>query len=904
MPDSTETVSEAKPQPRPARHKGRWVDWVLLAFGVACLAVFATQAVRYYRSRPALPTGRIMSGLEPADRIPLSPGDAEGFNLLVITMDTTRADHVGCYGHPGVKTPNIDALARTGVLFAEAFTPSPSTLPGHASIMTGLYPYHHGARANGTFRLKPEQLTLAEILKAKGYATAAVISSYVLDSRFGLDQGFDLYDDDLTKGAQYADYLFRERPAEYANETAFGWLEANANSKFFLWVHYFDPHAPYVPPEPYRSEYQTRPYDGEIAYVDHTIGLLLTKLEDLGVRDRTLVVLAGDHGEGLGEHGEATHSMLVYDSTMHTPLIFSLPKLLPEGHAVRNQVCNTDIVPTVLDLLGVFTEAEFDGTSLLRPAEDRPEGIYIETVCTLVLHGWAPLFGIRHADGKYIHAPTPEYYDLSEDPGELDNVLDERIEEVAALSKELDQHIGDDLYGKGALDGVVTMEPEVAAKMRALGYVGAVRAEPVDVEAAAQFDPKDMVQHWEAVQKGTNLIAAGKLHEGLEILEECAKEVEGDVYALRCLANVYVTMGKLDEAEQTLRRVLKFEETDPGTYALLGRIALSKGDIAAARKLMERARTIDPNFAGALVAMAALAAAQNQIAEAEGYYQQAIEIDPGTTGPGAYVEMGTMYLRSLRHGEAREAFEKAIDVSALNGLAHAGLGSILAEEGKLDEAAREFAVAARYEPNHPVILANLAGLHDKKREYDTARALAERALAINETCTPALNNLGLVMKHTGDLAKAMELFNRASEIDPTYLACRINLAQCYLARREDEKAAEQFEQILRLNPAVPIALANLGVYHVNHGRAERAMQLFARALRVNPDYALVHTHYGALLLQDGRGDEALFHFRKSLELEPDQQGHEELEHRVRMIEQAVRTSTRPTESTLPGSGEP
>ncbi len=846
-----------------------------------------------------------MSGLSEADRIPLNSGDAEDFNVLIITVDTTRADHIGCYGDPGVKTPVIDGLARNGVLFANAFTPSPSTLPGHSSIFTGLYPYNHGARANGTFNLKPEQVTLAEILKERGYATGAVISAYVLDSRFGLDQGFDVYNDDLSKGVKFGDHMFRERPAEFTNEVAFEWLEANADSKFFLWVHYFDPHAPYLPPEPYRSRYQRQPYDGEIAYVDQMIGQLLSKLEDLGVRERTLIVLASDHGEGLGEHGEVTHSLLVYDATLQTPLIFNSPTLFPKGHVVRSQVCNVDIVPTVLDRLGLESGSLFDGTSLLHAAKDRPEGIYIETVCTLVLHGWAPLFGIRHNDCKYIHAPRPEFYDLTKDPKELNNLLEQRTEEVAALNQELDRHIGADRYGKNALAQAVAMDAETAKKLAALGYVGHV-TEPgsLDAEAAAQLDPKDMIHQWETIQKGTNLIAAGKLHEALVIIEDCVERVPGDVHSLRTLGSLYLSMGKLDEAEQTLRHVLEFEKNEPGVYLSLARIAMRKRDRTEALELVEKAREIDPNYAGVLIVLASLAEAENQRDEAEAYLRQAIEMDPGTLGPHAYNALGAMYLRSLEYDKAREAYENAIEIDPLNGAAHGGLGSILAEEDKLDEAAEEFAIALRFDPNQPNVMAYLAGLHDKKREYDRAKEVAEQALAIWESCTPILNNLGLIMKHTGDRAGAMELFQRALQLEPNYLACRINLAQCYLARNEDEKAAEQFVEVLKYNPNVPIALANLGVYHAHHGRAAQGMFFLARALQADPHYALAHAHYGKLLLQKGQLQGALFHLKRSLELEPGQQGHEEIEYHISMLEQAVRTSSQPAGSAWPAPGGP
>ncbi len=869
--------------------KSRWLDKALWLFGFACITVFAIQmVVRVWFSSPVI-SGQVMSGLGEEERIPLARGDAKGYNVLVISMDTTRADHLGCYGNRGVQTPNIDALARNGVLFEHAFTPSPSTLPGHASIFTGLYPYNHGARSNGSFRLSEEPQTIAEILKGEGYATAAVISAYVLDSRFGLDQGFDAYLDDLTKGVKYGDHTFRERPATYADEVAIEWLDENASqsSPFFLWVHYFDPHAPYVPPEPFRKQYEAYPYAGEIAYVDYNIGLLFEKLKELGVYDKTLVVLAGDHGEGLGEHGEKTHSMLVYDATLHTPLIFSSPTLFASGSVVRKQVCNTCIVPTVLDMLGVSTTASFDGVSLLRPPAEWPGGIYIENIATLVLHGWAPLFAIRHDDVKYIHAPTPELYDVQEDPRELKNIFDERAEIAAALSKELDKHVGNDKYGGNALSQAVTMDPETARNMAALGYVGSAKTGTVDAEKAAQFDPKDMIYHWEAVQEGSNLVSQGKYHEGRELLEAAVAEVPGDVYALRNLAGVYSFMSEPDAAIEAYKEVLKYEQGDATVYVSLAYAYITKQEFGLARECSDKALDLDPNFGGGYLVLGTLAALNERVTEAEALFRTAIEVDPGTTGPRAYVSLGQMFLNRLQIEESRKAFESALEIDNLNGAAHAGLGGVFLAEGNMEEAEKSYSRALRYTPNHPVYLANMAGMVLKKGDDKQARELVQRALDVSPNNPAALNNLGLVLKHDGEIEKAMDVFSRVLLQEPDHLQCRLNLALCYRAVGREEDAVGQYEEVLRRNGSVPSALANLGTYHALHNRPGKAKQFYRRALAVKPDYALVHAQFGALLLREGKTKLALFHMRKSLEIEPDRPGSEELEHQVSQLERVV-----------------
>ena len=899
---------------------GRRLEALLFLVGAACVVGFGYQAYRRWAFEPQEPgaTGKILANLDEADHIPVEHGAAKGFNVIVISMDTTRADHLQCYGNTAIRTPNLNAMAQNGVLFANAFTPSPSTLPGHSSIFTGLYPYHHGARANGTFKLDPPHTTLAEILKQQGYNTCAAISAYVLDGRFGIGQGFDQFNDDLSKGIKWAAHMFRERPAEYTNEVIFEWLDEHApkpaaddpGSPFFVWIHYFDAHAPYMPAEPFRSIYAKNLYDGEIAYVDMNIGKLLAKLENLGVRDNTLIVVAGDHGEGLGEHGEKTHSLLAYDSTLHTPLIFHSPKLMPNGHVIHKQVSNVDIVPTILDLLGVDSDLAFDGVSLAKDSQTWPKGIYFETISTLTMHGWAPLFGIRHDDFKYIHAPAPEIYDIKNDPKELVNLFGQEAEQAVAFSEELDQHVGDDPFRQNAPVQLADMDPDVAENLAALGYVGSKAGEAIDVAAAAQFDPKDMVPLWENVSHANNLIATGKIREGVKILEEYVEEVPDNVWARSCLGQAYLSMSRIGDAEKMFLRILEIgkkkpgAKPDPGQLVTLGRIYLRQRKFDEAKEQIELAMKLDPDLATAVAALGALAAARGDKEKAESYYRQAIEMDPGSTGPSVYVQLGYMFLNSLEREKAREAFSKAIELDKLNGAAHNGLGSILVAEDKLDEAMEEFEIAVRSLPNHPTLLAGLAMLYDKQHQAEKAKEFIERALAVNESCLPALNNQGLILKHAGDLEKAMASFNRALEVNPGFLPARQNLALCYVALRDEEKAVAEFTTVLRYNRRVPQALVNVGAYHADHGRPAMAKQLLERALSVAPGYALAHANYGTLLLQEGKPREALVHLKKSLELQPDQAGREDLEYRVDQLERAVKATEASPATTQPDTETP
>ncbi len=289
-------------------------------------------------------------------------------NVLFITVDTLRSDHLGCYGYDRIKTPNIDGLAERGTLFKNAISQVPLTLPSHSSIFTSTYPQFHNVRDNGRHRLDQSAVTLAEIMQEKAYATAAFVSAFVLDSRFKLDQGFETYDDRLEEGVRKRtlELLDEERTAGEVTAAAIKWLRDNKDKRFFLWVHYFDPHDIYNPPSPYREIYKDNLYDGEIAFTDEHIGVLLSALRELEVDEKTFIVFTSDHGEGLGEHDEPAHSVFVYDTTLKVPLILSYPGLIPQGKVIEEQVRLVDIMPTVLDFLHVEKNSEVQGTSLIR----------------------------------------------------------------------------------------------------------------------------------------------------------------------------------------------------------------------------------------------------------------------------------------------------------------------------------------------------------------------------------------------------------------------------------------------------------------------------------------------------------------------------------------------------------
>jgi len=421
------------------------------------------------------------------------PGLLEGFNLLFITIDTLRRDHIGCYGDEGAHTPTIDGLAHRGILFDHAVTASPSTLPSHCTMMTGLELPSHGVRTNGMFTLGEDITTLAEVLKSEGYATAAVTCTFVLNARFGLSQGFDLYDDwDQLASKNDPD---GQRRADETTDLVTAWMDqhlADADSPFFVWAHYFDPHRSYDPPEPYATQFADRPYDGEIAYADEHIGRLLAFLDQRGLTDRTLVVLTADHGEGLFEHGEKDHSRLIYDTTMRIPLILSCPARLASNRRVSDVTVGTvDLMPTILSLLGVDSGLDMDGLDLVTQEVPKDRAIYIESLAGRLYSGWAGLHGLRRIDEKYIAAPLPEDYDLVHDQGELDNRFERDPSAGADLAQELKDLLRKWPDDDEAAAKVVAMNLPTTRHLNALGYLsGKADSKPGQVD---RLDPKDGV---------------------------------------------------------------------------------------------------------------------------------------------------------------------------------------------------------------------------------------------------------------------------------------------------------------------------------------------------------------------------------------------------------------------------
>jgi arylsulfatase A-like enzyme len=508
--------------------------------------------------------------------------------VVLVTVDTLRADRLGCYGAERARTPIMDTLAASGVRFETAISPAPLTLPAHASLMTALDPPRHGVRHNSIHRLPEALPTLAESMRAAGFRTAAFVGAVVLDRRFGLARGFDVYDDEGRRGSSPS-VGYSERPADAVVDAALAWL-ASAPPRFFLWVHFYDPHARYAPPPGFAAAFASDRYAGEIAFVDRELGRLLAGIDARFGPSARLVALTSDHGESLGEHGEPTHAYGIYDATQRIPLILSGAGL-PAGRVVEAPVRLIDVAPTLLAMVGAPPLAGVAGRDLaprIAARGDVDEPAYLETLATHLDYGWSPLLGLRTREFKYIRAPRPELYDLAADPDELHDLAAERPELVRRLDAQLQQRLA-----PPASESVpVELSESERASLRSLGYVV-----PTGAGAAGRLaeprgpDPKDEIGLLQRIARAEELAETGRLEQGLALLEELP-DPPPHVRILR--ASLRQNAGRSALAAQDARRALALEPRRVDARLILAAALESLGELAGAREAFEAALALEP----------------------------------------------------------------------------------------------------------------------------------------------------------------------------------------------------------------------------------------------------------------------------------------------------------------------
>ena len=490
-----------------------------------------------------------------------SPAGAGGadLNLLVVTVDTLRPDRLSCYSTEHLRTPRIDALAAKGVLFERAFAHDPETLPSHTNIFLGMTSLAHGVSENSKSIVAPDFETLAELLKSRGYATGAFVSGFPLDSRFGLNQGFDVYDDHYPAKAKPGE-AFSERRADKTVAAALKWL-AGQKGKWFCWVHLWDPHDPYAPPEPYATRFKDDPYSGEVAYVDAEIGRLMDALGQAGLEGRTAVVLTGDHGESLGDHGETYHGYFAYNATLWVPLIIAAPGT--KAGRVKDHVSHVDIFPTVCDLLGLEKPASLQGASLspLLRGRTRPaRPIYFEALEAYINRGWAPLRGVIENGKKFISSPIPELYDLESDFAEGKDLA--ATSNLPAYQKRLQEVMKLGESSLAALSGRQTTDRETLERLRSLGYA-ASRVSQIKSSHGPEDDLKTLLPLEQKITEAARLKREGRLAQSVRVLEDVIKERKDFAKAYDQLFEIYRSQDLIDDALQVFKRGY---DANPGNF--------------------------------------------------------------------------------------------------------------------------------------------------------------------------------------------------------------------------------------------------------------------------------------------------------------------------------------------------
>jgi arylsulfatase A-like enzyme/Tfp pilus assembly protein PilF len=668
--------------------------------------------------------------------------------IILISIDTCRADYLSCYGYQRRITPNIDRLAGQSVLFKNAITPIPTTLPAHCSMLTGTIPPYHGVHYNIGYKLGQSNVTLAEILRPKGFTTAAFVSAFVLDSQFGLNEGFDTYNDSFEE--IHRNVFGSERRGGETSRLAIEWLQKHEkDEKFFLFLHYYDPHLAYEPPEPFASEFADNLYAGEIAYTDYCIGLVIDKLKELGLYDSTLIIITGDHGEMLGEHGEGDHGYFIYEGAIKVPLVFKLP-WRTEGRKVDDVAGITDIVPTICGMVGADVPPAVQAKDLStyfgsgQPGrEDRH--LYCESMMPTKYNANS-LLGVVTNRFKYIQTTRPELYDLVEDPNETNNLVEQQPHQARVLQDHL-KRILEQTVRTGVSEGV-ELDREAIRRLAALGYVGSDNIKEDYEFDQSREDAKDLIELHTVFYDARTFLLEKKYEKAKSIYQQLLLE-RPEFYEVHFdLANIAVQQNDLAAAADYLAEAIRLE---PGRYKLhhnLGITCLSLGRYEQAAKHFRDSLKIKPTEPAAITGLGLALLSQGKIDQAIDHYTKALEIAP--------------------------------DVAEL----HSKLGLALYQQGKLDDAIQHYTKALEIEPRLFEVQNNLGMALGGRGRLDEAIVCFKKALALNPQLAEAHRNLGMVFARQGKLDEAIAHFTEALRIRPDYPDARRKLRDAMDRRKK------------------------------------------------------------------------------------------------------------------------
>ncbi|HXX21571.1 MAG TPA: sulfatase-like hydrolase/transferase [Terriglobia bacterium] len=623
----------------------------------------------------------------------VSSAAAEGpaYNVVLITIDTLRPDHLACYGYASIETPYIDRLAESGARFTQAFTPVPITLPAHTALLTGMFPLATGVHDFMGNQVSPGTGTLARILHDHGYSTAAFLGAPVLDSRFGLNQGFDTYFDRFElAGKEEVRLDAIKRPGDQVVDEAQKWLNHHPPQPVFLWVHLYDAHSPYRPPLPYSERYRGRPYDGEIAFADAQVGRLMTTLTRQGLLEKSLVVLASDHGESLGEHGEKTHGFFIYNSTLHVAFIAKVPGDAPR--VVNDEVSLVDVMPTVLQGLGIPIPAGVQGRSLLSlvagRAGESASNLYAESYPPLLHFGWNSLRSLQSRGWKYIETTRPELYDTRTDPKESKNLYSTHQTLALDMKNRLRTLVSRYTPAIGAaIPGSAPADPALLKSLRSLGYVAASTGSITDASGRTLPDPKDRIQVYELVSAALADDEQKHYAESLRKLQEAEKTGPHSRTIHFLMAGEYFHLNDFPHAAAYYQSALDLDPRNSVAAYYLGVSRLEMGDLEAAERAFQLALELDPASFAAAFNLGVVYSRRQQAEPAIQAFERAIKILPNYAD--AHEALGELYLYLDRPQEAARELEKAVAIAPHMTKAHSQLARAYTALGLQDKAQQE-----------------------------------------------------------------------------------------------------------------------------------------------------------------------------------------------------------------------
>ena len=726
---------------------------LLLAGGAA--VVLTAAAVLFLRLRPT--------------SFPRLAGDAT-YNVVLITVDTLRADRIGCYGLAGAETPTMDAFAAGGVRFENCSSATPLTLPSHTTILTGTLPPFHGVRDNGGFIAPAELVTIAEAYKERGFATAAFVGAYVLDSKWGLNQGFDYYFDqfDLSRFEKIS-LGNVQRPGNEVMDEALRWLEgkAGAETPFFAWVHLYDPHTPYEPPPPYRERYAKHPYQGEIAYTDTQLARLWSFLDERNLRERTYLVFASDHGESLGEHQETTHGFFVYEESVHVPLIVVTPFRPLQGVVSPAVVSLADILPTLCEMSGFPAPARVQGSSLvpffLDPDRPSERLAYAETFYPRFHYGWSELTSVRDGRYKIILSPEPELYDLAADPDEAANIIEKERAVFLALNERAAAFAAEAGRGGFELD-YRKIDEETRAKLAALGYIGSF-SDPSKLKGKRLASPRNKIGIFNELSRAREMGLEGDADQAIATIRAIIAEDPEISDAHFSLGNIYFRLRRFDDAIAAFRVALDKKPDDIFTVINIANSYLAMGRVPDAEKFV-----VD-------------------------------YLASGFSDSQLYFLLGNLNFMRKDYERAVSYLKQCLSLNSESASSYNLLGAIYTIQDSFDLARQNLDTARRLNPRLSTVNYNLALLHEKRGDAAGAAAAYREEIVHTPKHFRSLYNLSRLYRQSGEEDLELEMLRRCLEVDPDFPLTYFYLARIHLRRGQDyEEAVDLVKKGIDLKP--------------------------------------------------------------------------------------------------------